>query len=93
LLERQHFFLVSPRAASRRRLRALRETPILVHAGGSETLLDTILDFCDEASAAGADIRARVFEREVHAFAAFGFSPSWPDAAADIREFCDRALD
>ena len=26
-----------------------------MHAGGAETLLDTILDFCDEAAAAGAD--------------------------------------
>ncbi|KAH8095094.1 carboxylic ester hydrolase [Aureococcus anophagefferens] len=85
-------------AARRRAAVALAASPrqlgaaaLLCQAGGSEVLLDSQLRFCDAARRAGADVRCTVFDGEVHAFHAFGFSPAWPAARADLRRFCERA--
>ncbi|KAH8060176.1 carboxylic ester hydrolase [Aureococcus anophagefferens] len=90
LRRRRDGALLSPLAASPRQLGAL--PPLLCQAGGSEVLLDSQLRFCDAARRAGADVRCTVFDGEVHAFHAFGFSPAWPAARADLRRFCERAL-
>lgn len=79
--------LVSPASASRKQLASLRGIPILVHVGGREILRDSICAWANKAVKAGADIQLTVFDDEIHAFAAFGFAPAWPEAQRDLAVF------
>ena len=85
--------LLSPKAASRRELARIAETPLCVHVGGKELLCDSICTWADKAKAAGATVDLTVFPDEVHAFHAFGFAPAWDHAKTDLRNFVNKHLD
>ncbi|KAJ8610543.1 hypothetical protein CTAYLR_009742, partial [Chrysophaeum taylorii] len=87
-----HRALVSPAAASNRQLRSLRDTSILIHVGGREVLRDSICEWADRASRAGADVKVNIYDGECHAFQAFAFAPAWPDARRNVAEFVASVL-
>ncbi|NPV91949.1 MAG: alpha/beta hydrolase [Firmicutes bacterium] len=61
--------------------------PLLIYAGGYETLLDDSLRFAEKARAAGVEVRLEVGERMFHCYPAC--APMFPEATAALNDICD----
>ncbi len=62
--------------------------PLLVHAGGAETLVDQIQAFCQRARAADVDVTLSVYDDMVHVWhMLFSFLPDANTALAEIGTF------
>ena len=63
--------------------------PLLIQAGGAETLRDQIVKFGERASAAGVDTQLSVYENMIHDWQMFSFIPQAGHALAEIAVFVD----
>lgn len=81
--------LVSPLRADLRRL-----PPLLIHAGGVETLLDEGRELAQAAERAGVDVRLEVWDGMIHAWHAYTqYLPQARSALRSIGEFVRRSVE
>lgn len=60
--------------------------PLLIYAGGDETLLDDAVRFAEKAEKAGVDVKLRVEEGLFHCYPVC--APLFPEATAAMKEIC-----